>query len=101
MTWTYVMDDAELPDGAMAPVYPLGINVVIARVGGAIYVVSGKCAHMGCPLFTGTLAGYTLTCSCHDCRFDVRTGRFLEAPELGLTVYPIKAESGKLFVSVG
>jgi nitrite reductase/ring-hydroxylating ferredoxin subunit len=85
----------------MAPVYPLGINVVIARVGGAIYAVSGKCAPMGCPLFTGTLDGHTLTCSCHDWRFDVRTGRFLEAPELGLTVYPIKAESGKLFVSVG
>ena len=100
MTWTYVMDEAGLPEGGMASVYPLGINVVIARVGGTLYAVSGKCAHMGCPLFTGTLEGHTLTCPCHDWRFDVRTGRFLEAPELGLTVYPTKSESGKLFVSV-
>jgi phenylpropionate dioxygenase-like ring-hydroxylating dioxygenase large terminal subunit len=44
------------------------------------------------PLFTGTLEGHTLTCPCHDWRFDVRTGRFLEAPELGLAVYPTKSE---------
>ena len=99
-TWTYVMEETALPEGSMAPVYPLGINVVIARVGGAFYAVSGKCAHMGCPLFTGTLRGHTLTCSCHDWRFDIRTGRFLDAPELGLAVYPAKFEVGKLFVSL-
>ena len=49
MTWTYAMNEAGLPEGAMAPVYPMGINVVIARVGGALYAVSGTCAHMGCP----------------------------------------------------
>jgi nitrite reductase/ring-hydroxylating ferredoxin subunit len=99
-TWTYVMEETALPEGNMAPVYPLGINVIIARVGGAFYAVSGKCAHMGCPLFTGTLRGHTLTCSCHDWRFDIRTGRFLDAPELGLVVYPAKFEVGKLFVSL-
>ena len=80
------------------PVYPLGVNVVLARVGGAVYAVSGKCAHMACPLFMGRLEGYTIVCPCHDWRFDVRTGRFLDAPELGLTVYPTKLEAGKLFV---
>jgi nitrite reductase/ring-hydroxylating ferredoxin subunit len=100
MTWTYVMEEAALPEGGMAPVYPLGVNVVVARVGGALYAVSGKCAHMACPLFTGTLDGHTLTCGCHDWRFDVRGGRFLDAPELGLEVYPVRAEAGKLFVAV-
>jgi nitrite reductase/ring-hydroxylating ferredoxin subunit len=75
MTWAYVMDETALPEGSMAPVYPLGINVVIARVDGIVYAVSGKCAHMACPLITGTLRGHTLTCSCHDWRFDIRTGR--------------------------
>ena len=101
MTWAYVMEEAALPEGGMAPAYPLGVNVVVARVGGALYAVSGKCAHMACPLFTGTLDGHVLTCGCHDWRFDVRSGRFLDAPELGLEVYPVKAEGGKLFVAVG
>jgi len=100
MTWIYVMDEESLPDGGMVPVYPLGINVIVVRVGGTAHAVSGKCAHLGCPLSGGTLDGYVLTCGCHDWRFDVRTGRFLDAPELGLAVYPIRAEAGKLFVGV-
>ena len=100
MAWIYVMEEAALPEGGMAPIYPLGVNVVIARVQGSIYAVGGKCAHMACPLFTGTLEGHTLTCPCHDWRFDIRSGQFLDAPELGLAAYPTKSEAGKLFVNV-
>jgi 3-phenylpropionate/trans-cinnamate dioxygenase ferredoxin subunit len=85
----------------MVPVYPLGVNVLLARVGAAVYAVSGKCAHMACPLFLGRLEGYTIVCPCHDWCFDARTGRFLDAQELGLTVYPTKLEAGKLFVRLG
>lgn len=99
MTWIYVIEEKALPEGSMAPVYPLGVNVVIARVDGTQYAVSGKCAHMACPLFTGSLDGFTLTCRCHDWRYDIRTGRFIDASELGLPVYPVKAEAGKLFIS--
>ena len=42
MTWIYVMEETALPEGSMAPVYPLGVNVVIARIGGTLYAVSGK-----------------------------------------------------------
>ena len=100
MTWIYVMEETALPEGGMAPVYPQGIHVVVARVGGAVHAVSGKCAHMGCPLSGGALEAHVLTCSCHDWRFDIRTGRFLDAAELGLAVYPTKSESGKLFVGI-
>jgi 3-phenylpropionate/trans-cinnamate dioxygenase ferredoxin subunit len=101
MTWTYVIEETALPEGAMAPVYPLGVNVVIARVNGTVYAIEGKCAHMACPMFMGTLDGHTLTCPCHDWRFDIRTGRFIDAPELGLAVYLVKSEAGKLFVGLG
>ena len=100
MTWTYVMEDSALPEGGMAPAYPLGVNVVLARVGGAVYAISGKCVHMACPLFTGKLAGHTITCPCHDWQFDVRTGKFLNAHELGLTVYLTKSEAGRLFINL-
>jgi nitrite reductase/ring-hydroxylating ferredoxin subunit len=100
MNWTYVLDDSELSEGQMIAVYPSGVNVVLARVSGAIYAISGKCAHMACPLFTGKLEGYTVTCPCHDWRFDVRTGKFLDASELGLEVYPTKTEIGKVYVNL-
>jgi nitrite reductase/ring-hydroxylating ferredoxin subunit len=100
MDWTYVLDDAALPEGTIAPVYPAGVNIVITRVDGAVYAVSGRCAHMACPLSLATLSGHTLTCSCHDWRFDVRTGRFLDAPELGVATYAVKSEAGKLFIGL-
>ena len=101
LKWTYALDDTMLLEGRMTPVYPLGVNVLLARVGGAVFAVSGKCAHMACPLSMGRLESYTVVCACHDWRFDVRTGRFLDAPELGLTLYPTKIEAGKLFVNLG
>jgi nitrite reductase/ring-hydroxylating ferredoxin subunit len=100
MKWISVLEEIDLPEGSLAPVYPLGVNIVIARVEGKIYAVSGKCAHMACPLFTGYLDGFTLSCRCHDWRYDIRTGRFIDAPELGLPIYPVKAEAGKLFISL-
>jgi nitrite reductase/ring-hydroxylating ferredoxin subunit len=100
MNWIYVLEDTELTEGQMTAVYPLGVNVVLARIDGIIYALSGKCAHMACPLFTGKLEGFTITCPCHDWRFDVRTGKFLDAHELALEIYPAKTETGKVYVSL-
>ena len=100
MAWTDVLDDAALQEGRMAPAYPLGVHVVLARVGGTVYAMSGRCAHMACPLSGGRLDGYTITCPCHDWRFDVRSGAFLNAPELRLPVYPTRTEAGRLFVNL-
>jgi nitrite reductase/ring-hydroxylating ferredoxin subunit len=100
MNWIYVLDDSTLPEGQMTVVFPKGVNVVLARVDGSIYAISGKCTHMACPLFAGKLNGYTITCPCHDWRFDIRTGRFLDASELGLEVYPIKSETGKVYIDL-
>lgn len=60
----------------MTPTYPLGVNIGVAGVGGVVYAVFGKCVHLTCILFTRKLNGHTITCPCHDWRFDVRTGIF-------------------------
>jgi 3-phenylpropionate/trans-cinnamate dioxygenase ferredoxin subunit len=100
INWIYVLDDAALPEGQMMPSYPKGVNVIMARVGGVVYAISGMCMHMACPLFTGKLEGYIITCPCHDWRFDIRTGKFLDAFELGLVIYSTKSEDGRLFISI-
>jgi 3-phenylpropionate/trans-cinnamate dioxygenase ferredoxin subunit len=52
----------------------------------------------GLSAFCGTLSGHILTCACHDWRFNVKTGEFIDAVELKLKVYGAKAENGRLFV---
>jgi nitrite reductase/ring-hydroxylating ferredoxin subunit len=100
MIWTPVLESTALAEGATEPVYPLGVNVLVARVEGRLYAVSGRCVHLGCPLLTGRLEGHTLTCPGHDWRFDVRTGRFLDAPQLGLDTYPTRVVAGQLEIGL-
>jgi len=100
VNWTYVLDDKVLLENHMMPTYPMGVNVLLARVDGVVYATSGMCVHMACPLFTGKMEGYIVSCPCHDWRFDIRTGKFLDAPELGLVIYSTKSEDGRLFIKL-
>ncbi|MCU0651253.1 MAG: Rieske (2Fe-2S) protein [Candidatus Omnitrophica bacterium] len=74
--------------------------LLIRKKGPEIYAISNKCPHMGCPLRTGLLEGYILTCPCHDWRFDIRTGEFLDAKEITIPVYQVKTDNGRIFVKV-
>ena len=87
-----------LKDGVLRAVWPLGLPVLLVRKGGSVFAVENRCAHMGCPLTAGSLEGYILTCPCHDWRFDVRDGIFLEAPELRIKSYPVKIEGEKILI---
>ena len=98
--WTFALDDKALTESHMMPSYPKGVNILLARVSGVVYAISGMCVHMACPLFTGRLDGFIVTCPCHDWRFDIRTGKFLDAPELCLAVYSTRTEDGKVFIQL-
>ncbi|MCC6503733.1 MAG: Rieske (2Fe-2S) protein [Deltaproteobacteria bacterium] len=98
--WIYVMDDSRLPEGAIAAVYPKGVNILLAKVLGKVYALDGKCAHMGCPLFCSSISGHIITCPCHDWRYDLLTGEFIDSSEIKLRAYAVKAENGRLFVSL-
>lgn len=99
--WVPTIDDTKIRDGEYAAVYPKGLSVLLARVEGELHAVANKCAHMACPLEGGKLEGAVLTCPCHDWRFDVRTGRFLDAPELGIATFATRVEGGKVLVQIG
>ena len=54
--------------------------VTVASVNGRLYAFDDTCAHMGCSLAEGHLAGTTVTCPCHGSQFDVTTGAVLRGP---------------------
>jgi nitrite reductase/ring-hydroxylating ferredoxin subunit len=100
-SWVPTIDDTKVRDGQYVAVYPKGLSVLLVRVEGRVHAVANKCAHMACPLEGGKLVGPVLTCPCHDWRFDVRTGAFLDAPELSVATYATKVEDGKVLVDIG
>lgn len=87
-------------ENSMTPVFPKGIPVLLIRKGGQIHAVSNKCAHMACPLSGGTLEGYTITCPCHDWKFDIKSGEFLDAKEITIPLYDLKVSEGSVFVKI-
>ena len=101
ISWIPVIEDARLIEESVRLVTPKGLGILLIRKKGReIYAVSNKCPHMGCPLRTGILEGYILTCPCHDWRFDIRTGAFLDAKEIMLPVYPVKIVDGMIMVQL-
>jgi len=98
--WVPTIDDSKIRDGASVPVYPKGVGVLLVRAHGELFAIANKCAHMACPLEGGKLEGDVITCPCHDWRFDVRSGQFLDAPELRIDTFATKVEDGKVLVQL-
>lgn len=99
--WVATIDAAKVRDGRPVAVYPKGVSVLLVKVDGEVHALANKCAHMACPLESGKLEGAILTCPCHDWRFDVRSGRFLDAPELAVHTYATALGDGKVLVDLG
>ena len=57
-----------------------GTRVNVANVDGNLFALDDACTHARCSLANGTLAGTTVTCSCHGSQFDVTTGAVLRGP---------------------
>ena len=94
------MDEERLLEDTMTVVFPYGIPVLLVKNRGKVYAMSNKCAHMGCTLSRGTLAGLTIQCPCHNWVYDLRTGRFVTAAEIGIPVYESKIENRKIYLKI-
>ncbi len=99
--WVDVIGVQECKYDSMHPVSVKGIQVLlILKPGDEVFALSDNCAHMACPLHRGRLAGYILTCPCHDWRFDIRTGELIEAPEIKIPSYGVKTENGRILIRI-
>lgn len=100
-SWVFAIEDNKLQDNFVNMVFPNGLPVLLVKKAGEIYAISNKCAHMACALAGGTLKDYIIKCPCHDWKFDIRTGEFLDAKEIKLKVYEWKSSEGKIFIKIG
>jgi toluene monooxygenase system ferredoxin subunit len=78
-----------------------GLAIVIARAGEEYFAHQAFCPHTEVPLAEGVHDGAVLTCLEHMWQFDLRTGAAMGDAEAPLKAYPLKNESGELYVWVG
>jgi nitrite reductase/ring-hydroxylating ferredoxin subunit len=99
--WIPVIEEKVLEESRGACVNPKGLPVLLMKRYGQIFAVANCCPHLGCTLAGGSMDGYTLTCPCHDWRFDIRTGMmFPEDTGVRLKLYECRTDSGMISVKV-
>ena len=73
---------ADIPEGGMLVGQVGDDEVLVARVGGALFAVGAHCTHYHGPLGEGLLVGDTVRCPWHHAHFCLRTGVARAAPAL-------------------
>lgn len=96
--WVFAIEEDKVKEKSVTVVFPKGLSVLLIKSAGQISALSNKCEHMACPLSGGVLKDQTIQCPCHDWRFDIRTGEFLNAREIKVPVYPWRLEDRKIFI---
>lgn len=99
--WVFAIEERLLTENSMNAITPNGMPVILIKKNGKIHAISNKCAHMACQLGGGSLDGYVIKCPCHDWRYDIRTGEFLDAKEIKIPIYDSRVSDGKVFVNIG
>jgi nitrite reductase/ring-hydroxylating ferredoxin subunit len=96
-----VMKASELVEGAMAPVDAKESHLLISRIGGKVYAVSGTCTHEDADLGLGTMLEERIVCPLHLSQFDLRDGSVLSPPAAApLKRFNVKIQDETIFVEV-
>ena len=78
-----------------------GTVVALYLVGDEVFATASMCTHGAAQMSDGFLEGYEIECPLHQGRFDVRTGKALNAPlEADIKTYLTKIVDRKIFVSL-
>jgi naphthalene 1,2-dioxygenase system ferredoxin subunit len=98
---TVAVDD--VPDGdALEVACGNGKSITLYRVDGEVFATASVCTHGAANMCDGFLEGHEIECPLHQGRFDIRTGRALNAPLTeDIATYPVKCEDGRVLVALG
>ena len=100
MTTHSVANEADLVPGQLMAVEVDGRRICLARVAdGTVYAVSDICTHEEVSLSEGEIWEGSVQCPQHGSLFDLATGQVTGLPaQVPLETFPVKVESGSIFV---
>lgn len=92
---------SDLGEGEMKNIEVNGVSILLSKLDGGVYAVSGKCTHYGAPLEGGALHNGQVICPWHHACFDAKTGDHLDPPGLdALATFDVRTEGDAIYVSV-
>ncbi len=116
MTWTKVLSQDALADGSRQVVKVGDRNILLLHHQGQLHAINNACPHLKLPLKKGKISeDGAIICPWHHSAFDLKTGNVKEwtpwppvvgkalgmmTSEKGLSVFPVRVESGSIWVDV-
>lgn len=95
------LESSKLTESSMVAVDLQGKHLLLARIGGEVFAVSGTCTHEESDLALGFVIEDRVVCPLHLSQFDLRTGRVLNPPAtVPLQNFNVKIQDGTIFVEV-
>ncbi|MDA7949922.1 MAG: non-heme iron oxygenase ferredoxin subunit [Pirellulaceae bacterium] len=99
--YVFVTTVDKLPDPGKEVFEVSGHIVALFHVSGTFYCLEDTCTHDNGPLADGKLDGYSIACTRHGAKFDIRTGKNLCLPATSPTrVHEVKEEEGKVYIRI-
>jgi 3-phenylpropionate/trans-cinnamate dioxygenase ferredoxin subunit len=98
--WVPTVDESHLQEGSINLISLKGVSIILIKKEGHIYALRNRCAHMACTLAGGRLDGYTLQCPCHEWKYDITNGEFIDAREITVPTYRCDSRNGKIYVEL-
>ncbi|MDG7009414.1 MAG: Rieske 2Fe-2S domain-containing protein [Nitrososphaerota archaeon] len=101
MGWLPAMKSAELEEGSISTVELGGIHILVAKIGGEVYAVSGTCTHEETDLGLGFVIEDRVVCPLHLSQFELKTGNVVNPPaETPLRRFNTRVSEGTIFIEV-
>lgn len=101
-TWTAVLPEELLGDGALCRVEADGVGVVLGRDGHSVIAIGQYCPHLGAPMADGWLDRGRVVCPWHGSQFDTSTGAVVRGPASApLPCYQTRINNGYIEVRAG
>ncbi|MDG6898672.1 MAG: non-heme iron oxygenase ferredoxin subunit [Nitrososphaerota archaeon] len=99
--WLRAMRSSELEEGSISAVDLGGKHILLSKIGGEVYAVSGTCTHEEADLGQGFVLEDRVVCPLHLSQFELKTGRAVNPPATEpLQRYNTKAEGDSIYVEV-
>ena len=92
---------SDISEGSMSAIDLNGAHILVSKIGGEFYAVSGTCTHEATDLGRGFVLEERVICPLHLSQFDLRTGQVMNPPaEVPLQRFNVKIEGDTIFVEV-
>jgi nitrite reductase (NADH) small subunit len=99
--WIEVGELEEIPrQGARVVDTHQGNIAVFRTLEDEVFALHDQCPHQGGPLSQGMVYGKRVACPLHDWRIELETGVAVAPDEGCTTKFPVRLESGKVFVKL-